>query len=101
MALFDRIIDPALLVRRINLTAAHVIPEYQVVAEQTMVQMDLFTDTSELLAQEAALKREKRRQKAVLTLQKRYGKNAVIKGMNLLEGATAMDRNQQIGGHKA
>ena len=101
MELFDRIIDPALLVRRINLTAAHVIPEYQVAAEQTMVQMDLFTDTSELLAQEAALKREKRRQKAVLTLQKRYGKNAIIKGMNLLEGATAMDRNQQIGGHKA
>ena len=66
-----------------------------------MVQLDLFADTADILQQEAALEREKRRQKAVLTIQKKYGKNALIKGMNLLEGATAVDRNQQIGGHKA
>ncbi len=101
MDLFNRIIDPELLVRRINLTAAHVVPEKAVVAEQTMVQLDLFADTADILQQEAALEREKRRQKAVLTIQKKYGKNALIKGMNLLDGATAVDRNQQIGGHKA
>lgn len=47
------------------------------------------------------MEREKRRQKAVLSIRKKFGKNAIVKGMNLEEGATAMDRNQQIGGHKA
>ena len=61
--------------------------------------MDLFGADSE--DETAALEREKRRQKAVLTIKKKYGKNAIVKGMNLEEGATAMDRNQQIGGHKA
>lgn len=49
----------------------------------------------------AALEREKRRQQAVLTIRKKFGKNAILKGMNLEEGATTMDRNNQIGGHKA
>jgi DNA polymerase V len=74
MDLFDRIIDPELLVRRINLTAAHVVSEKAVVAEQTMVQLDLFADTADILQQEAALEREKRRQKAVLTIQKNMEK---------------------------
>lgn len=97
LELYDRVVDPRLLVRRINITACHVIPE----SRQTQLywQMDLFgTDTEE---ETAALEREKRRQKAVLTIKKKYGKNAIVKGMNLQEGATAMDRNQQIGGHKA
>ena len=97
LELYDRVVDPRLLVRRINITACHVIPE----SRQTQLywQMDLFgTDAEE---EAAALEREKRRQKAVLTIKKKYGKNAIVKGMNLQEGATAMDRNQQIGGHKA
>ena len=48
-----------------------------------------------------ALEREKNMQKAMLDIKKKYGKNAILKGMNLLEGATAKDRNEQIGGHKA
>ena len=67
-------------------------------------QLDFFSDPEEDARkeqQEAQLKREKRRQKAVLTIKKKFGKNAIVKGMNLEEGATAMDRNGQIGGHKA
>ena len=100
MKLFDEIIDPTLLVRRINLTAAHVIPEYLVQPEAQMFQLDLFADQLDT-AEEETLAREKSRQKAVLHIQKKYGKNAIVKGMNLQEGATTMDRNRQIGGHKA
>ena len=104
MALYDRIVDPKLLVRRINLVAGRVIPERNVVREAGFAQLDLFADPAEEARkekQEAELRREKRRQQAVLTIKKKYGKNAIVKGMNLEEGATAMDRNGQIGGHKA
>ncbi len=97
MELFDRIADPNLLVRRINLTATHVLPENSVGDDQ-VTQLDLFADRSQ---EEDDLEREKRRQKAVLSIQKKYGKNAILKGMNYLDGATTMDRNAQIGGHKA
>ena len=100
MKLFDEIIDPTLLVRRINLTAAHVLPEHLVQPETEMTQLDLFVDQTDM-AEEETLAREKSRQKAVLHIQKKYGKNAIVKGMNLQEGATTMDRNRQIGGHKA
>ena len=67
--------------------------------------MDLFTDYAELDRQrrekEAALQREKRQQQAVIAIKKKFGKNAILKGMNFVEGATARDRNAQIGGHKA
>jgi DNA polymerase V len=63
--------------------------------------MDFFGNAEARNAQKAACQREKNRQKAILRLQKRYGKNIVLKGMNLQEGATAMERNRQIGGHKA
>lgn len=69
-----------------------------------MVQLDFFADTDEQKRREeedAALEKEKRRQQAVLHIRKKYGKNAILKGMNLEEGATAVDRNRQIGGHKA
>ena len=95
--LFDRIVDPGLLVRRISITACHVIPEGEV--EDGFWQMDLFAADSADETED--LEREKRRQKAVLQIKRKYGKNAIVKGMNLEEGATAMDRNQQIGGHKA
>ncbi len=99
MELFDRIVDPNLLVRRLTLNANHILPEGM--AEPTYEQTDLFGELEEKNAQKLSCQREKRRQKAILHLQKRYGKNAVLKAMNLQKGATAMERNRQIGGHKA
>jgi DNA polymerase V len=81
------------------LTAAHVLPEHLVQPETQMFQLDLFDDHTD--TEEETLARERSRQKAVLHIQKKYGKNAIVKGMNLQEGATTMDRNRQIGGHKA
>ena len=103
--LFDRIVDPHLLVRRLNLTANRVLAEQDIPAEPVAEQLDLFTDYAarqEQDAQEqAALEREKKIQTAMLDIKKKYGKNAILKGMNLEEGATARERNRQIGGHKA
>ena len=105
MELFDRIVDPALLIRRITIGANHVVEETSVPKENTMEQLDLFTDYEALererKAQEEELEKEKHIQQAVLNIKKKYGKNAILKGMNLQEGATARDRNAQIGGHKA
>jgi len=103
--LFDRIVDESLLVRRVNITANHVIDEASTPKKNEMEQLDLFTDyvakEKERAEEAAALEREKRMQKAMLTIKKKFGKNAILKGMNLEEGATAKDRNSQIGGHKA
>ena len=101
MALFDRIVDPNLLVRRLTINASHILREGQAEQAQPYEQMDFFGNAEARNAQKAACQREKNRQKAILRLQKRYGKNIVLKGMNLQEGATAMERNRQIGGHKA
>lgn len=100
-ALYDRIIDPQLLVRRINLTAAHILPERVAQSREVPQQLDMFTDHSKAEAEEASLEREKRRQRAVLGIRRKFGKNAILKGMNFEEGATARDRNSQVGGHKA
>ena len=104
--LFDRITDKSLLIRRLNITANHVVKEASAPAsKESFEQLDLFTDYAALDAkrrQEAEeLAREKKVQKAMLDIKKKFGKNAVLKGMNLEEGATAKDRNAQIGGHKA
>ena len=99
MELYDRITDPNLLVRRVNIVAARIIPESKAPKEEG--QMDLFTDWEAKEREEADLEREKRRQQAVLTIRRKYGKNAILKGMNYQEGATTRDRNAQIGGHKA
>ncbi len=105
MSLYDRIVDPELLVRRITITANHVVDEKRVKKEDTYEQLDLFTDYEALEKQkareEASLERERKMQEAMLHIKKKYGKNAILKGMNLQEGATAKDRNNQIGGHKA
>lgn len=105
MALFDRIMDPKLLVRRINLAAIRVIPESEAAGLPESEQLDLFTDYAaqqeKRRREAAALEREKRMQHAMLQIQEKYGKNAILKGTNLQEGATAMERNGQIGGHKA
>ena len=71
--------------------------------ENVYEQMNLFMDYNEVLEEKNAkeLEREKRMQKAVLSIKKKYGKNAILKGMNLQEGATTMERNNQIGGHRA
>ena len=106
MELYDRIVNPDLLVRRINLTACKVVDESE--AKQYSgagEQLDIFTDYAELerkrSEEKAALERERNMQKAVLELKKKYGKNIILKGMNLEEDATARERNAQIGGHKA
>jgi len=104
--LFDRIIDKNLLVRRLNIVANHVIPEADAPKKNDgFEQLDLFTDYAALEEKQererAELEREKKMQQAMLTIKKKFGKNAILKGMNLEEGATAKDRNVQIGGHKA
>ena len=102
-ALCDRILDPDLLVRRITITAANVIPE-SAIPKNECVQLDLFAqadDEQREAQQTETLQREHRRQQAVLRLKEKYGKNAILRGMNLEEGATARDRNRQVGGHKA
>ncbi len=105
MELFDSIVNPDLLVRRLNLAAYRVTAERDVPQEQGPRQLDLFMDyeaeEKRKEEEDAALEREKRKQQAVLCIRKKYGKNAILKGMNFEEGATAIDRNGQIGGHKA
>lgn len=105
MELYDRIVDENLLVRRINISANHIAPETSVAKKEEFRQLDLFTDYDKLeqrqAEEEANLEREKNMQKALLDIKKKFGKNAVLKGMNFEEGATAKDRNAQIGGHKA
>ena len=85
--LFDRIVDPKLTVRRLNLVAADIV-------DASHEQYDLFTDVQKQ-------EKEKKRLKAELLIKKRFGKNAIVKGMDLQEGATTIERNGQIGGHRA
>lgn len=103
--LYDRIINKHLLVRRITLTANRVVVENSVKKQDTFEQMDLFTDYAKREVEEKKeqqeLEKEKKLQRAMLDIKKKYGKNAVLKGMNLQEGATARNRNGQIGGHRA
>ena len=85
--LFDRIVDKTEPIRRINLC-------FNKVCDRVCVQYDMLVDPTEL-------ERERNMQKALLSIKKRFGKNAIVKGMDLQDGATMMERNQQIGGHKA
>ncbi len=103
--LFERIVDKDLLVRRINLTFAKVITEGRYKKEQKTKQLSIFDELGEYknISQKEKTEKdkEKRRQKAVIEIQEKYGKNALLKGMNYQEGATTKDRNSEIGGHKA
>lgn len=103
MELFDRIVDKKLLVRRLSISANRLICEADVPRETAAEQLDLFTDYAARDEQrkktEAAQVRERKMQEAILGIKKKYGKNAILKGMNLEEGATAQERNKQIGGH--
>ena len=103
--LFDRIVNKDLLVRRLNLTVNHVVNEADANRRTTPTQLDLFTDYEELArqqeAEKAELDKERRIQEAQLAIKQRFGKNAILRGLNFEEGATAKERNEQIGGHKA
>ena len=101
MALFDRIVDARLPVRRMSLVADRVPAEELAPRRTQPEQLDLFTDYAACEEQAANLEKEKHLQKAVLDIKKKYGKNAILKGMNYEDGATAAQRNRQIGGHKA
>ena len=105
MELYDRIVDPRLLVRRITVAANHLVEESAVKEAEAYEQLDLFTDYEALEKEQekenAWLDKERKLQEAMLSVKKKYGKNAILKGMNLQEGATTIDRNNQIGGHKA
>ena len=105
--LFDRIVDPGLLIRRISMSAEHVLSRSEA-KEKEMAgfeQLELFTDPAALQEEQERRKaeeeRERRMQEAVLKIKKKFGKNAVLRGMNLQDGATAQTRNSQIGGHQA
>ena len=104
LELYDRIVDPRLSIRRLNLAALNIADEGEAV-QDVPEQLDMFTDYAALeqqrAAEEAALAREKQGQQAILEIRRKFGKNAILKGTSLMEGATARDRNRQIGGHKA
>lgn len=103
--LYERIVDKNLLVRRVSVTANRVVDEHMVSNETEFTQMDLFTDYQTLAekqkAEQARMEKERRLQEVMLSVKKKYGKNAMLKGTNLQEGATMIDRNNQIGGHRA
>ena len=104
--LFDRIVNPDLLIRRMNISVNRLIAEGEVREESSgSEQLSIFVDYEEeerkRAEEKATLEKEKQMQTAIIDIKKRYGKNAILKGMNLEEGATAKDRNSQIGGHKA
>ncbi len=109
LSLFDRIVEPFLLVRRISITANHIVAETVIEEETTQVppqpQLDLFIDyekqEQERLEKEGQRTRERKMQEALIHIKKKFGKNSILKGLNYAEGATAKERNQQIGGHKA
>jgi len=99
------IVNPDLLVRRINLTTNHVVDEETAAKNPSPVQYDLFTDYEALerkqREEKERLAKERQIQTAILNIKKQFGKNAILKGLNYEEGATAKERNEQIGGHKA
>jgi len=99
--IFDEKVDRALCVRRMYVVANHAIPEDQADAAYRPEQLDIFTAAGERERMDADEKRERRMQSAILEIKKKYGKNAVLRGMNFEEGATARERNGQVGGHRA
>lgn len=103
--LYDHIVDEKLLVRRIAIAVNHIISEKTLEKKKIPEQLNLFMDVEEIdkkqAAETATRQKEKNLQKAILQIQKKYGKNALLKGTNLLDGATMRERNNQVGGHKA
>ena len=103
--LYDRIVNPNLLIRRLTLSINHLKEENRIDTHKYAVQPDLFSDFEEIKRkreeEEKQLSKERSRQEAMLKLRRKYGKNVLLRGLNYAEGATQKDRNQQIGGHKA
>lgn len=104
MELYDRIVDPDLLIRRVNIAACNLIPETEI-PEDGPEQMSLFVDYEAVdkakRERKEAEEKERKLQRAELYIQDRFGKNAILKGMNFFEGGTTRERNEQIGGHRA
>ena len=101
MQLYERIINKDLLVRRINITANNVINVLEAENKKTYEQIDLFIDYHQKEVEQQEEKKERNLQKAMINIKEKYGKNAIIKAMNLQEAGTTIDRNNQVGGHKA
>ena len=103
--IYDRIVNYDLLVRRFNISVCHLLTQSELDAAAPQgIQLDffdLFDETDEKKMEQARLEKERRIQEALLTIRRRYGKNSLIRGLNMREGATAMERNRQVGGHKA
>ena len=98
--LYDRIVDPSLLIRRITIDTNHVMAEEDL-EQPEFEQMDLFGDSDRAARDRAAEEKERRMQEAMLKIKQKYGKNAIVKGISYEDGATGRERNAQIGGHKA
>ena len=102
VALFNKLVDPTLLIRRLNITAGNVVSEDNIEVEQPQ-QLDLFTDYDALRRErekeDKLLAKERRMQEAVIKIKKSFGKNTILKALDFEEGATAKERNEQIGGH--
>ena len=105
LKLYNQIVNPDLLIRRVTLVANRLVDEAQIMEARPYEQLDLFTDYAALEKEREEetrkLSKERKLQEAMLSVRKKYGKNALLKGMDLLEGATTMERNRQIGGHRA
>jgi DNA polymerase V len=100
--LYDRIVNPHLLIRRITITANNVMTEEKLSRQNHAVELDLFATTdSDNTEDKEKQDKERRLQSARLAIKRKFGKNAILKGLNFEEGATAIERNMQIGGHKA
>ena len=104
LSTYDRVVDKNLLIRRVNIAACNLISEKEI-PDDDYEQLDMFTDyvalEQEKKARQIAEEKERRLQRVTLAIQEKFGKNAVLKGMNLIEGGTTIERNGQIGGHKA
>ena len=104
LKLYDRVVNKNLLIRRVNIAACNLISEEDI-PEEKPLQLDMFTDYEQLEKdakdRRAAEEKERKLQRVTLQIQDRFGKNAMLKGMNLVEGGTTIERNGQIGGHKS
>lgn len=100
LKLYDRIIDNRLFTRRITITANNVVNEIQAEKDNNYEQMDLFTNYNEKEQKREKEMKERDLQKSILYIKKKFGKNAILKGMNFENGGTTIERNEQVGGHK-
>ncbi|MBP9989202.1 MAG: DNA methylase, partial [Ruminococcus sp.] len=101
IGLFDKIVNENLLIRRLCIVANNVISREKAEKENAYEQLDFFTDLTKKQLEDKEMEKEYKLQQAIIKIENKYGKNSILKGMNFLEGATAIERNNQVGGHKA